>query len=136
MSTEELPASEVGPDRRGRWLSALWWSGLVLVPALVVARLGDHGPVLLGLGVVVAGFIFFAVLRTRPATVTRDEVRLPKRTIRRADVARVTRTDESTAFVFRGPDGQVVGIVDVFEQSGRLREALRAHGWPEVEASA
>ena len=136
MSTEEVPASEVGPDRRGRWLSALWWGGLVLVPAVVVARLGGNGAVILGLGVVVAGFVFFAVLRARPATVTRDEVRLPKRTIRRADVARVTRSDESTALVVRGPEGQVVGIVDVFEQSGKLREALRAHGWPDVEASA
>jgi hypothetical protein len=136
MSTEEVPASEVGPDRRGRWLSALWWGGLVLVPAVVVARLGGNGAVILGLGVVVAGFVCFAVLRARPATVTRDEVRLPKRTIRRADVARVTRSDESTALVFRGPEGQVVGIVDVFEQSGKLREALRAHGWPDVEASA
>jgi hypothetical protein len=135
MSTEELPASEVGPGRRGRLFSATWWSALVLVPALVVARLGDHGAVILIVGLVAAGLVFVAVVRTQPTVVTRDEVRHRKRTIRRTDVASITRPDESTALVFRGVEGQVVGLVDVFEQSGRLREALRAHGWPEVGAS-
>jgi hypothetical protein len=136
MSTEEMPATAVGPDRRGRLLSAVWWSALVLVPALVVARLGDHGPVILGLGIVAAGIVFLTFARARPTVVTHDEVRHPKRTIRRADVARITRSDETTALVFRGPDGGVVGIVEVFEQAGKLREALRAHGWPEVDAPA
>lgn len=134
MSTEELPATEVGPDRRGRWLSATWWSGLVLVPALVVARLGDHGVVILVLGLVVAALVFVAFVRHRPTVVTRDQVRHSRRTIRRAEVTRVTRSEETTALVFRG-DGGVVGIIDVFEQSGKLREALRAHGWP-VDAPA
>jgi hypothetical protein len=134
-SSEQLPATEVGPDRRGRWLSALWWSALVLVPALVVARLGDHGAVILGLGVVVAAVVFAALVRHRPTVVTRDEVRHPKRAIRRADVARVTRSEETTALVFHGVDGGVVAIIDVFEQSGKLREALRAHGWPVGDAT-
>jgi hypothetical protein len=129
MSTEELPATEVGPDRRGRWLSASWWSGLVLVPALVVARLGDHGAVILGLGLVVAAVVFVAFVRHRPTVVTHDQVRHSRRTIRRAEVTRITRSDETTALVFWG-EGGVVGVIEVFEQSGKLREALRTHGWP------
>ena len=127
---EQPPATEVGPDRRGRWLSALWWSALVLVPAVVVARLGDHGAVILALGVVAAAAVFSAFARRRPTVVTGDEVRHHKRTIRRSDVARVSRSEESTALVFHGTEGGVVGIVDAFERSGSLREALRAHGWP------
>ena len=134
MSTEELPATEVGPGGTGRAISAAGWSALVLVPALVVARLGDHGPVILGLGLVIAALVFVAIYRTPATVVTRDEVRHPKRTIRRADVVRVTRSGETTALVFRGPDDGVVGIVDAFDKAGQLREALRAHGWPEVDA--
>jgi hypothetical protein len=134
MSTEEMPATEVGPGGPGRVLSAAWWSALVLVPALVVARLGGHGPVILGLGVVIAALVFVAIFRTPPTVVTRHEVRHPKRTIRRDDVVRITRSDETTALVFRGPDDGVVGIVDAFDKAGKLREALRAHGWPEVDA--
>lgn len=133
---QDPPATEVGPDRRGRWLSALGWSALVLVPALVVARLGGHGRVILVLGVVVAALVFLAALRERPTVVSRDELRHHKRTIRRADVARITRSAESTALVFHGADGGVVGIVDLFGRSGALRDALRAQGWPEVGASA
>src|SRR4051794_15922676 len=136
MSTEELPATEVGPDRGGRVLSALGWSGLVLVPALVVARLGGHGRVILALGVVVAALVFLAGVRERPTVVSRDELRHHKRTIRRADVSRITHAEESTALVFHGVDGGVVGIVDVFGRSGALREALQAHGWPEAGATA
>jgi hypothetical protein len=134
MATEEMPATEVGSDRRARLRSAAWWSALVLVPAFVVARLGDHGAVILGLGVVAAALVFLAVVRTPATVVTREEVRHPKRTIRRADVTRVTRSDETSALVFHGHDGGVVGIVDAFEHAGKLREALRAHGWPEVDA--
>jgi len=127
---EQVLATEVRPGRR--WPGALWWSLLVLVPALVVARLGDHGPVILVLGLVAAAAVFLAVLRAKPTVVTRAEIRTPKRTIRRDDVVSITRSDETTALVFRGADGGVVGLVDVFELSGRLRAALREHGWPEV----
>jgi hypothetical protein len=136
MPTEEKPAIEVGADRRGRWLSAAWWGGLVLVAAVVVARLGGHGQVVLVLGVVVAALVVLAAVRERPVVVTADQVRHPKRTIRRADVARITGSGESTALVFHGADGGVVGIVDVFGRTGALRDALRAQGWPEVDASA
>ena len=136
MPTEEKPAIEVGADRRGRWLSAAWWGGLVLVAAVVVARLGGHGHVVLVLGVVVAALVVLAAVRERPVVVTVDQVRHPKRTIRRADVARITGSGESTALVFHGADGGVVGIVDVFGRTGALRDALRAQGWPEVDASA
>lgn len=130
-SADDIVATEVGPRRR--WASALWWSLLVLVPALVVARLGDHGPVILGLGIVVAGLLFVVLLRTKPAVVTPDEIRLPRRTIRRAQVTSITRSDESTALVFRDAGGRVVGLADLFEHSGTFREALREHGWPEVD---
>jgi hypothetical protein len=74
--------------------------------------------------------VFVAFVRRRPTAVTDGEVRHHKRTIRRSDVARVTRSEESTALVFHGADGGVVGIVDAFERAGTLRDALRAHGWP------
>jgi len=135
MATEEMPATEVGSSGRGRLRSAFGWSALVLVPALVVARLGGHATVIFGLGVVAAALVFVAVVRTPPTVVTRDEVRHPKRTIRRADVIRITRSAETTALVFHGPDGGVAGIVDAFEHAGQLREALRTHGWPEVDAA-
>lgn len=130
-ATDDTDATAVGPDRR--WTGALWWSLLVFVPALVIGRVGDHGPVIIPLGAVVAAIVFVVVLRTTPAVVTREEVRLPKRTIRRADVTAITRSEESTALVFRGPDGGVVGVADLFERSGRFREALERHGWPEVD---
>lgn len=133
MSAEELPATEVGADRR--WTSAAWWSGLVLVAGVVVGRVVDNN-VILVLAVLVAAAIFVAVARTRPAVVTRDEVRLPKRTIRRADVVSITRAEDSTALVFHDAQGRVVGLADVFELSGTLREALHRHGWPEVDAPA
>ena len=125
---EQTLATAVGPDRR--WPEAIWWSVVVLVPAVVVARLGDNGPVILGLGIAIAGAVFVAFLRAKPTVVTRDEIRLPKRTIRRQDVARVTRSDETTAFVFRDADGGIVGLVDLFELSGKFRDALQQHGWP------
>jgi len=128
--SEQSLGTEVGPDRR--WPAAIWWSVLVLVPAVVVARLGGNGPVILGLGVVVAVAVFVAFLRARPTVVTREEIRTPKRTIRRDDVARITRSDETTALVFRDADGRIVGLVELFELSGELRAALREHGWPEV----
>ena len=131
---EPTLATEVRPDRR--WPGAIWWSVLVLVPALVVARLGGHGPVILGLGLVIAAAVFVAFLRAKPTVVTRDEVRLAKRTIRREDVASITRSDESTAFVFRDANGRIVGLADLFELSGKFREALAQHGWPEVVPQA
>jgi hypothetical protein len=131
MSTDE--ATEVGADRR--WAAAAWWGGLVLVAGIVVGRV-TGSTVVLVLAVLTAAAVAVAVLRTRPAVVTREEVRLPKRTIRRTDVARITRTGESTALVFLGPDGKVVGIADLFDASGSFREALRRHGWPEVDAPA
>jgi hypothetical protein len=131
MATDD--ATEVGTDRR--WASAAWWGGLVVLAGVIVGRLTGSGvPDVLGVGVGAA--IFATVLRTRPAVVTRDEVRLPKRTIRREDVASITRSDDSTALVFRDRDGKVVGLADLFELSGRLREALRRHGWPDVDAPA
>ena len=131
MSADE--ATEVGAERR--WASATWWAGLVVLAGVVVGRVTGHAVPSI-LGVAVGAAIFAAVLRTRPAVVTRDEVRLPKRTIRRADVASITRSEDSTALVFRDRDGRVVGLADVFELSGKLRDALRRHGWPEVDAPA
>jgi hypothetical protein len=131
MSADE--ATQVGADRR--WTSAAWWSGLVLVAGVVVGRVTDS-TVVLALAVVVAAALFVAVARTRPAVVTREEIRLPKRTIRREEVATISRAGESTALVFRDREGRVVGLADLFDLSGKLDEALRRHGWPEVDASA
>ena len=133
MSTDETEATAIGPVAGGRLRSAIWWGALVLVPAVVVAKLGGHGSVILPLGLLAAAVVVVAASREKPTVVTREEVRHPKRTIRRADVTSITRSGESTAFVFRGPDGGVVGVVDVFGRSAALRAALTAHGWPEVE---
>ena len=132
--SEDSSATEVGADRR--WTTAAWWSALVLVAAVIVSRVGDHGPVILGLGLVAAAAVFVVAVRTKPAVVTRDEVRLPRRTIRRADVASVTRATDSTALVFRDAQGSIVGLADLYERSGKFREALREHGWPEVDQPA
>jgi hypothetical protein len=132
MSTDE--ATEVGADRR--WAAAAWWGGLVLVAGVVVGRV-TGSTVVLVLAVLATAAVGVAVVRTRPAVVSREEVRLPKRTIRRADVARITRAPEdSTALVFLDRDGKVVGLADLFDASGAFREALRRHGWPEVDAPA
>jgi hypothetical protein len=76
--------------------------------------------------------VFVAFARAKPTVVTRDEIRLPKRTIRRDEVASITRADETTALVFRDAEGRIIGLVELFELSGKLRAALREHGWPEV----
>ena len=117
-------------------MSALWWAGLVLVGAVLVSRAADHKTTILGLGFAASAAVFAAVLRTRPAVVTREEVRLPRRSIRREDVVRVTRATDSTALVFRDGEDRIVGLADLAELSGKFREALREHGWPEVDRPA
>ena len=133
---EELSATEVGQTRRGRVLEALWWSALVLVPAWLVARGSQNKPVILGIGLVAAGVVFVAFVRRDPTVVTAAEIRLRKRTIRRADVARVTANSESTALVFRDVDGRIITVTDRMGQSRAFRDALRKHGWPDVETDA
>jgi len=95
-----------------------------------MSRAAEHHTAILVLGLVLVAAVFVVLGRTRPAIVTDEEVRLPRRTIRRADVARVTRSLETTAFIFHAAEGGVVGVADLHERSGEFRDALRAHGWP------
>jgi hypothetical protein len=129
-------ATQVGRTFRGRVLEALWWSVLVLVPAWLVARGSDDKAVVLGLGVAVAAVVFVAFVRRDATVVTAEEIRLRKRTIRRADVARVTAGTETTALVFRDADDRIITVADLMGQARTFREALRAHGWPPVEPEA
>ena len=134
MTTPERPAvTAVGPTRRGRLLEAGWWSALVLVPAWLVARGSENRGVVLGLGLVVAAVVFAMFARRDPTLVSDEEIRLRRRTVRRADVTRVTGSSESTALAFRGPDGAIVALTDPMGRSRAFRDALRQHGWPPVE---
>jgi hypothetical protein len=101
-----------------------------------MARVVEHHRTILVLGVALAAAIFVVALRTRPAVVSDDEVRLPRRSIPRAGVASVTSSSDTTALVFRDRQGAIVGLADLRERSGELREALRTHGWPEVRPEA
>lgn len=129
---QEPTATEIGSSARDRWRSALGWGVFVLVGVVLMSRVVEHHRTILVLGVVLAAVIFVVALRTRPAVVTDDEIRLPRRSIPRAGVARVTSSSDTTALVFRDDQGAIVGLADLHERSGELREALRTHGWPEV----
>ena len=133
---QEPSATGIGTSRRDRWRSALGWGGFLLVAVVLMSRAAEHHTAILVLGLVLVAAVFVVLGRTRPAIVTDEEVRLPRRTIRRADVARVTRSLETTAFIFHAAEGGVVGVADLHERSGEFRDALRAHGWPEVEPPA
>jgi hypothetical protein len=135
------PPEETAPTRvvqatGGRLAEALMFSAAVLVPAWFIGRGSDAGPVIYGIGLVVAVLVFVAFLRPDPRVVSDHEIRLRRKTIRRADVVRVTRSAETTALAFRGPDGSVVALHDPMGQYRPFRDALREHGWPEVELQA
>ena len=132
MNPEQEPrATGVGSSRRDRWRRALGWGGSILVATLLMSRAFEHRTALLVLALVLSAVIFVVILRERPAIVTDDEIRLPRRTIRREGVVRVSRSLETTALIFHG-EGGVVGVADLHGRSGEFRDALRAHGWPEV----
>ena len=127
---QEPSATGIGSSSRDRWRSALGWGGFLLVAAVLLSRVFAHHTTILVLGLLLSAVVFVVVLRTRPAVVTDDEIRLPRRTIRREGVARVTRSTDSTAFLFRDEKDAIVGLADLHERSEEFREALRRHGWP------
>ena len=119
---QEPSATGIGSSSRDRWRSALGWGGFLLVAAVLLSRVFAHHTTILVLGLLLSAVVFVVVLRTRPA--------VDRRTIRREGVARVTRSTDSTAFLFRDEKDAIVGLADLHERSEEFREALRRHGWP------
>ena len=130
---EEIAPTRVVQSPVGRLGEALMFSAAVLLPAWFIGRGSEARPVIYGIGAVLAVLIVVAFMRPDPKVVSREEIRLRKKTIRRSDVARVTCSTETTALVFRGAGSAIVTLFDPMGQSRPFREALRKHGWPEVE---
>jgi hypothetical protein len=118
----------------GRLAEAVFFGVLPLVAVWVVARNSENYRPLLLAAILLSLVLFVSFMTHTSAVVSDTEIKVRKGRIRRSDVGRVTAPVEAPALVFRDADDRILRIVNLTETHVvMMREALRKHGWPQVE---
>jgi propanediol dehydratase large subunit len=119
----------------GRLAEALMFAATPLVAAWLVVRSSPRYHTWLVVAAVLSAALFVSFLTHTSAVVSDTEIKVRKGRIPRSEIARVTASADAPALVFRDAEDRIVRILNLTETHVvMMREALRAHGWPEVEA--